>query len=71
MVIYKLSGGFAKKIRQCLAGELKCLKCGEKSSCAIESWSGYKPACKKCGKIAEKLGWHIIWENERIPKNDN
>lgn len=70
MSIFKLSGGYAKKLRLCLTGQLKCLQCGKPSTCAIESWNGYKPCCDECAKIGESNGYIIIRkiENEKITR---
>ena len=60
MSIFKLSGGFTKKLKQCFNGELECLRCGKSSTCAIESWSDYKPCCDDCAKIGESAKYKVI-----------
>lgn len=70
MTIFKLSGGYAKKLRLCLTGQLRCLRCGNPSTCAIESWSGYKPCCDECSKIGESKGYTIIKQIDEHPLNN-
>lgn len=69
----KLVNSERTKLLRILTGQKTCRLCGERSVAAVETFSGYKPACREHAEQVEKSGRYlVVWTLAQLEsKPDN